>query len=103
LFGATRTRASSFLSCYLLLQIVHKTLDYSRKMAKFANDDDLIPGLGLPSIHGGAWDVDSKCGNCAVASVAHTTVNQLWFLCLCLVALVAQCSQPGGTGSSPGP
>lgn len=31
-------------------------------MAKFANDDDLIPGLGLPSIHGGAWDVDSRWG-----------------------------------------
>eukprot|EP00878_Enallax_costatus_P008337 GHUV01008715.1.p1 GENE.GHUV01008715.1~~GHUV01008715.1.p1 ORF type:complete len:884 (+),score=360.27 GHUV01008715.1:261-2912(+) len=35
-------------------------LDYSRKMAKFANDDDLIPGLGMPSVHNGPWDVESS-------------------------------------------
>lgn len=29
-------------------------------MAKFANDDDLIPGLGMPSIHSGPWDMDTK-------------------------------------------
>lgn len=29
-------------------------------MAKFANDDDLIPGLGLPSIHNGPWDLETK-------------------------------------------
>jgi hypothetical protein len=52
-----RVRITLFFNC---LQIVHKLLDYGRKMAKFANDDDLIPGLGLPSIHGGAWDVESK-------------------------------------------
>ena len=35
-------------------------MDYSRRMAKLANEDDLIPGLGLPSIHNGPWDVEIK-------------------------------------------
>jgi hypothetical protein len=42
------------------LQNLHHVLDYARKMAKFANDDDLIPGLGMPSIHNGPWDVESR-------------------------------------------
>lgn len=41
-------------------QACNQILDYSRKLARYANDDDLIPGLSTPSIHGGPWDVDNK-------------------------------------------
>ncbi|KAF6255592.1 hypothetical protein COO60DRAFT_1641425 [Scenedesmus sp. NREL 46B-D3] len=43
-----------------VVETLNHVLDYARKMAKFANDDDLIPGLGMPSIHNGPWDVESK-------------------------------------------
>ena len=35
-------------------------LDYGRKLQRFANEDDLVPGLGLPSLHGGEWEGDAK-------------------------------------------
>jgi hypothetical protein len=35
-------------------------LDYGRKLQRFANEDDLVPGLGLPSIHGGEWEEESR-------------------------------------------
>jgi len=35
-------------------------LDYGRKLSKYANDEDLIPGLGMPTLHGGPWDVENK-------------------------------------------
>uniref|UniRef100_A0A383VE54 Uncharacterized protein n=1 Tax=Tetradesmus obliquus TaxID=3088 RepID=A0A383VE54_TETOB len=43
-----------------VVETLSHVLDYARKMAKFANDDDLIPGLGMPSIHNGPWDVESR-------------------------------------------
>lgn len=29
-------------------------------MGRYANEDDLVPGLGTPSIHGGPWDAEAK-------------------------------------------
>ncbi|WIA15162.1 hypothetical protein OEZ85_001848 [Tetradesmus obliquus] len=43
-----------------VVETLSHVLDYARKMAKFANDDDLIPGLGMPSIHNGPWDVEAR-------------------------------------------
>eukprot|EP00879_Flechtneria_rotunda_P009976 GHRR01010432.1.p1 GENE.GHRR01010432.1~~GHRR01010432.1.p1 ORF type:complete len:735 (+),score=296.51 GHRR01010432.1:437-2641(+) len=43
-----------------VVENLNHILDYSRKMAKFANEDDLIPGLGMPSIHNGPWDLETK-------------------------------------------
>ncbi len=44
----------------MLLQEVRSVLDYARKLAKYANDDDLLPGLGMPSVHGGSLDAETK-------------------------------------------
>jgi hypothetical protein len=35
-------------------------LDYGRKLQRLANEDDLVPGLGLPTLHGGEWEGDAK-------------------------------------------
>ncbi len=35
-------------------------LEYGRKLQKLSNEDDLVPGLGLPSVHGGEWEGDAK-------------------------------------------
>jgi hypothetical protein len=35
-------------------------LDYGRKLQRLSNEDDLVPGLGLPSLHGGEWEGDGK-------------------------------------------
>ncbi|KAF8060559.1 SULTR2 [Scenedesmus sp. PABB004] len=43
-----------------IVEALGHVLDYSRKMARLANDDDLVPGLGLPTIHGGPWDVETR-------------------------------------------
>ncbi|KIY96976.1 hypothetical protein MNEG_10986 [Monoraphidium neglectum] len=43
-----------------LVQVVRQMLDYGRKLQRFANEDDLVPGLGLPSIHGGEWEEESR-------------------------------------------
>lgn len=45
---------------FVVVDALHHVLDYSRKLANYANDDDLIPGLGMPSIHGGPWDADNR-------------------------------------------
>lgn len=42
------------------LQHVGHILDYARKLARLAGEDDLVPGLGTPSIHGGPWDVEAR-------------------------------------------
>lgn len=41
-------------------QVVRLMLDYGRKLQRLANEDDLVPGLGLPSLHGGEWEGDAK-------------------------------------------
>lgn len=35
-------------------------LDYRRKLLKYSNEEDLVPGLAQVSIKGGAYDVDNK-------------------------------------------
>jgi hypothetical protein len=54
----------SFNTCPFVLsaspQELKTLLDYGRKLSKYANDEDLIPGLGMPTLHGGPWDVETK-------------------------------------------
>jgi len=35
-------------------------LEYGRKLQRLSNEDDLVPGLGLPSLHGGEWEGADK-------------------------------------------
>ena len=48
------------LSMFCAAQELKTILDYGRKLSKYANDEDLIPGLGMPTLHGGPWDVENK-------------------------------------------
>ncbi|KAI8475724.1 MAG: hypothetical protein J3K34DRAFT_517150 [Monoraphidium minutum] len=43
-----------------LVEVVRLMLEYGRKLQRSANEDDLVPGLGLPSLHGGEWDAEAK-------------------------------------------
>lgn len=43
-----------------MVAALQEVLDYSRRMAAYANEDDLIQGLGHVSIGGGALDVEGK-------------------------------------------
>jgi hypothetical protein len=39
---------------------VRKLIEYNRRMVAFANDDDLLTGLGPVTLTGGVFDADSK-------------------------------------------
>ena len=39
---------------------VEYVLDYSRKLAKYANEEDLMPGLGHVNLSGGALAQEGK-------------------------------------------
>jgi hypothetical protein len=39
---------------------VRKLIEYNRRMVAYANDDDLLHGLGPVTLSGGIFDADSK-------------------------------------------
>jgi hypothetical protein len=42
------------------LQEVNAMLEYGRKLVKLSGEDDLVPGLALPTIRGGEWEAEAK-------------------------------------------
>ncbi|GLC39997.1 hypothetical protein PLESTB_000120100 [Pleodorina starrii] len=44
----------------LLVEEVHAVLDYSRKLVKYGSEDDLVAGLGMVTLHGGALDAEGR-------------------------------------------
>ncbi|MEW5315412.1 MAG: hypothetical protein WDW38_006843 [Sanguina aurantia] len=43
-----------------VVECVHAIIDYSRKLQRLSNEDDLIPGLGMVTLTGGAFSEDVK-------------------------------------------
>lgn len=43
-----------------LVAEVDALLEYERKLVRYGSEDDLVSGLGLVTIHGGALDVEGK-------------------------------------------
>ncbi len=43
-----------------LLQEVQDAIEYGKRLVKFSNEDDLVPGLGLPTLHGGEFDAENR-------------------------------------------
>jgi hypothetical protein len=55
-------------------QAVNAMLDYGRKLQHLAGEDDLVPGLGMPSLRGGDWESEAKRRD--VREVFRTFVDQ---------------------------
>ena len=48
-------RAAKLRDASLVAEELGNVLTYSRHLATFANEEDLVPGLGPVTVHGGGW------------------------------------------------
>lgn len=55
----------------VLVDEVEYVLDYSRKLAKYANEEDLMPGLGHVNLSGGVFAQEGKAREVRMGSVRH--------------------------------